>query len=74
MQLSQTCINVALTDIKLVKLLQDRQTLLNELLNTFKIDKINSKWSKNDHNMHTATIKFLELASYTHIACEILTG
>ena len=48
MQLAQTCMNLFLTHIKLVKPLHDEHTLLKESLNTVKIDKINSKWSQND--------------------------
>ena len=72
MQLAQTCINLFIIHIKLVKLLQDGHTLLKESLNTFKIVKINSEWSRNDQNIQTAAIKVLELAYYAHIAGEIL--
>ena len=48
MQLAETCMNLLLTHIKLVKLLQDGHTLMKESLNTFTIDKSNSEWSKND--------------------------
>ena len=70
LQLAQTCMNLFLTH---TKLLQDGDTLLKESLNTFKIDKIHLEWSQNDKNFHSATIKVLELASYTHVASEILT-
>ena len=66
--------NLFLTHIKLVKLLQDGHTLLKESLNTFNIDKISSEWSQNDSNLYAPNIKVLELASYTHITGETLTG
>ena len=74
MQHAQTCMNLFLTHIKLVKRLQDGHTLLHKSLNTFKIGKKSFEWSQNDKNLHTATIKVLKLASYTLIAGEILTG
>ena len=66
MQLAQVCFNLFLRHIKQVNLLQDEHSLLEESLNTFKIDKFKSEWSQNDNNLHAANIKVLGCVSYTN--------
>ena len=74
MQLAQTCFNLFLTHITQANQLEDINTQLTESLNTIKINKIKSERSENDENLHAATIKFLQTASYTHITGETLIG
>ena len=41
---------------------------------TFKTVKINSEWSQNDKNMHSAIIKVIEHVSYRRITGDPLRG